>query len=87
MKAPDDHYNFDKETPDGRPIKIFDLDEKPPKKKPSQLEDPYAWAGFIIGLIFLYILVFHFIDIVRVVFIFVAPFAMVFIIANWIFRR
>lgn len=40
MKAPDDHYDFDKETPDGRPIKIFNLDEKPPKKEPPFWEDP-----------------------------------------------
>lgn len=48
MKAPDDHYDFDKETPDGRPIKIFDLDEKPPKKKPSPWRDSFFWVVFVL---------------------------------------
>jgi len=86
MNAPDDNYGFDEETPDGRTIKIFDLDEKPTKKKPSQLEEPYAWIRFFIVLTFFYVLIFHFFDFTRLVFIFVAPFAMLVIIVNWIFR-
>ena len=51
MKVLDDNYDFDKETPDGRTITIFDLDEKSPKKEPPFWEDPDFWITLVITLV------------------------------------
>jgi len=87
MKAPDDHYDFDKETPDERPIKIFNLDEKPPKKEPPFWEDPVFWITLIITLVLFYILIFHFTEIAFLIAIIVGPFVVWYEIVNFIFRR
>lgn len=87
MKAKDDPYDFDKETTDGRSIKIFEYDEKSPKKVPPFWEDPVFWIILIIKLVLFSILIFHFTEIAFLITIIAGPIVVWYEIVNFIFRR
>ena len=86
MKNCDYNYGFAKETKDGRPIIVYDLDEKP-TQKPSPLKDLHVWAAFVLCLVVLYVLIFHFPNFARIVFFIVAPFLGIWIILKAIINR